>query len=120
MNQWELMIKSCIDSCFNQSEIALFNTGSQDDIIKKLQNFINDLKIQLEQNIHDNQIEHEADDNTKEIISELFKSLEERVPGNSIDMILKQVLTEQTLVRTCNIYFISLLCNILLFHILCS
>jgi hypothetical protein len=77
---------------------------TQDDIIKKLQNIIKDLKIQLELNIHGNQIEHEADDNTKEIISELFKSLEERVPGNSIDTILKQVLTEQTLVRACNLY----------------
>ena len=77
---------------------------TQDEIIKKLQNIIEDLKIQLELNIHGNQIEHEADDNTKEIISELFKSLEERVPGNSIDTILKQVLTEQTLVRACNLY----------------
>ena len=64
---------------------------------------INDLQTQLEQNIHDYQIQHLADDNTREDISDLFKSLESREPGSSIDKILKEILTQQVLVSTSNL-----------------
>ena len=72
--------------------------------IKGLLMIIKDLKTKLEQNLHDNQVEHIDDGSTKEIISHLFKSLEVREPGKAIDTILKQVLTEQAMVCTCNIY----------------
>jgi hypothetical protein len=73
---------------------------TKDDMIKHLQLIINELQTQLEQNIHDEEIQHLADDNTKEDISDLFKSLEAREPGSSIDKILKEVLTQEVLVRT--------------------
>jgi hypothetical protein len=76
---------------------------TKDDMIKHLQLIINDLQTQLEQNIHDEEIQHLADDNTKEDISDLFKSLEAREPGSSIDKILKEVLTQEVLVRTSNL-----------------
>ena len=44
------------------------------------------------------------DGSTKEIIADLFKSLEAREPGKAVDTILKQVLTEQAMVCTCNIH----------------
>ena len=72
--------------------------------IKGLQMIIKDLKTKFEQNLHDNQVEHIDDGSTKEIIGDLFKSLEAREPGKAIDTILKQVLTEQAMVCTCNIY----------------
>ena len=73
------------------------------------------MKTKLEQNLHDNQVEHIDDGSTKDIISDLFKSLEAREPGKAIDTILKQVLTEQAVVCTCNIHWKSFVNHPILF-----